>query len=212
MKLRVSIVCLVVLFFSIFSRHFVVDDGLIYARYMRNALAGQGLVYNAGQPVNALTSPVFAYLLPGLSWIFHGNVLLAEHVLFAVFSIGACALAERSFPWSGVAIASTAYFYIKIGMETTLFLFMILLVAYCYEKGRYDRLPTLLVLATLTRFEGGLLIPIVAYQAWKERRFPRIASYAPGIAIAYLGIYAEEAYQSGDIYLLRRVTGKTPDR
>ena len=38
------------------------DDALIYARYIQNLISGNGFVYNAGEAVNGLTSPLFAYL------------------------------------------------------------------------------------------------------------------------------------------------------
>ncbi len=37
------------------------DDGLIYARYIQNLIEGKGFVYNVGEAVNGLTSPLFAY-------------------------------------------------------------------------------------------------------------------------------------------------------
>src|ERR1700744_1506235 len=79
LALAVLIVIAVVL-----SRHFVAEDGLIYSRYVANALHSQGLVFNAGEHVNALTSPLFSYLLLGVAWILHGDVILAEFLLFAV--------------------------------------------------------------------------------------------------------------------------------
>lgn len=188
MKLRSGLVCVIVAIFAFASRHFVVDDGLIYARFMHNALTGQGLVFNPGESVNGLTSPLFTNLLLGCSWLLGGNILLAEHLLYAVCLIGACIAAERFAPWAGVAIASTLYFYSMIGLETSLFLLLILLTVSLYVDARYDWLPLLLTLTLLTRFEGGLLAVIIGYWMWRERRFPRLVSVLPAIAIltAYL--------------------------
>ena len=61
------------------------EDGYVYARYVRNALNGLGLVFNAGEHVNALTSPLYSYLLLAVSWLLHGKVLLVNTVLFAFF-------------------------------------------------------------------------------------------------------------------------------
>ncbi len=186
-KTRIGLVAAVVAICLAASRHFVVDDGLIYARFIANALAGKGLVFNAGESINALTSPLFTYLLLGVSWLLRGHVLVAEHVLFGVTFLGACISAERLIPYSGVAIASTAYFYILIGLESSLFLWMIMLAAKAYADARFDWLPVLLVLTFLTRFEGGLLIPILAWLLWRQRRFPRLIAYLPAVAI--LAVY-----------------------
>src|SRR5579862_4635734 len=56
---------LVVLVYAWRSRGFREDDVLIYARYARNFLAGFGLVYNPGELHNAVTSPLFVWLLIG---------------------------------------------------------------------------------------------------------------------------------------------------
>ena len=177
------LVAAIVIFFAWLSRHFVVDDGLIYARFLRNELGGQGLVYNPGETINALTSPLFSYVLLVTSWLLRGNILLAEHVLFALSFLCACGLAERLVPWSGVAVASTAYFYALIGLESTLFLAMLLLVLTAWNAKRYEWLPTLLALTLLTRFEGGLLIPVIGVLLWRERRIPRLWSFLPAAAI-----------------------------
>src|SRR5579871_2994695 len=96
------------------ARHLHVDDALIYARYVRNALAGNGLVFNPGERVNALTSPLHTCLLLLSSWMLHGSVspnriLLAGWLLGIVFLCATALLAERYVPWSGTAIAGLIY-------------------------------------------------------------------------------------------------------
>lgn len=187
---RAATLSIIALLFLIASRHFIVDDGLIYARFLDNALTGRGLVFNPGESVNALTSPLFTDLLLVASWLLRGNVLLAEHLFFAVTFLATCLAAERIVPWSGVAVASTAYFYVLIGLETSLFLGLILLVALLYQHALYDWLPLALILTALTRFEGALLIPIVAWHLWRQRRFPRaLAFLLPAmVLLAYMAL------------------------
>jgi arabinofuranosyltransferase len=181
----ISCICVITVFLSYAERHFQVDDALIYARYVRNALQGHGLVYNAGERINALTSPFFSILLLGLSWLLHGRLLLAETLLSAGFLIAACILAENLAPWSGVLIASTSYFYFCFGMETTLFLFLIVLTFLLYRKGRLDAVPTLALLTALTRFEGALLGVLIAIDMARNRRFPRLRAFLlPALIVA----------------------------
>lgn len=47
---------------------FLADDALIVGRYAQNAAAGNGLVYNVGERVSALTSPLHALLETGLAY------------------------------------------------------------------------------------------------------------------------------------------------
>jgi arabinofuranosyltransferase len=181
----IVVICCITALLTFAARHFELDDALIYARYVRNALNGQGLVFNAGERVNALTSPLLAVLLLATSWLMHGNVLLAEITLSAAFLAGACILAEEIAPWSGVLIASTGYFYMCFGMETMLFLFLIMLTYSLYRKGRLDLVPSAALLTFLTRFEGGLLGAIIAYDLWRNRRLPRPRAFLlPAILVA----------------------------
>lgn len=169
--------CCITALLSFAVRHYELDDALIYARYVRNALHGNGLVFNAGEQINALTSPLFSVLLLVASWLLHGKILLAGMLLSAIFLAASCILAEDLAPWSGVLIASTGYFYLCFGMETTLFLFMIVLTFTFYRKGKLELVPTLALLTVLTRFEGGLLAFIIAADMWRTRRFPRLRAF-----------------------------------
>src|ERR1700760_1310281 len=172
----IFLICSITALVSFAGRHFQLDDALIYARYTRNALRGMGLVFNAGEHVNALTSPLFSILLLAASWLLHGNVLLAETLLSLTFLVGACILAEELAPWSGVLLASTYYFYLCFGMETTLFLFLITLKFVLYRSGKLDLVPMVALLTALTRFEGGLLAVVIAADMWRTRHFPRMRS------------------------------------
>lgn len=184
--LRAGLIAVLIGTFTFFTRHIVLDDGLIYARFISHALNGQGLVFNPGEHVNALTSPLFTYLLLSLSWILKGNVLAAEHLLFAATFLGACLLAERMVPLSGLLIAATAFFYILIGLETTTFLLLLMLTAIAYAEKRYNWLPLLVVLSMLCRFEAGLFLPLLAWLLWRERRAPKLVSFLPAIALVLL--------------------------
>jgi len=163
---KTALLFLIILFLSFLARHSRIDDSFIYARYIANALSGRGLVFNAGEHVNALTSPLYSYILLLLSWMTRGNVLLAQSIISFLGMFGTAYLAERKFPYSGFVLATTAYFYSFLGMETTLFTFFIMLAMTLYIEKRYSWLPLALILLCLTRFEGGALLVVVA---WRPR-------------------------------------------
>lgn len=185
-SLRATLVGIIVVVFVILTRRYVVEDGLIYARFIGNALSGLGLVFNPGERVNALTSPLFTYVLLVSSWLLHGRIILAEHLLFAITFFTACLMAEDIAPFSGLLIAATGYFYTLVGLETSTFLLLLMVTAKAYQSKRYEWLPSLVVLALLTRFEAGLLIPVTAWALWRERKFPKLLSLVPAAALIVL--------------------------
>ena len=185
---RILIICLIVSALCYAQRHYAFEDALIYARYVRNALAGYGLVFNPGERINALTSPLFGVLLLAASWLLHGHILVASTILSTIFLIAAASIAEAIAPWSGVLIASTGYFYYCFGMETTLFLFMLVLCLYLYLQEQFFWLPLVCLLTLLARFEGVFLVLPIVWQLWRGKRMPALSSYlAPAlIVLAYL--------------------------
>jgi arabinofuranosyltransferase len=192
LRLRVTLIIAIVTFLTWMFRHSQLDDSLIYARYIRNALQGQGLVFNSGEHVNALTSPLYSAVLLLLASLFSGKVLLAQNVLFAVCFAAAAALAERLAPWAGLLIVSTTYFYNCMGMETALFLLLLVLLVTLYLERCDAWIPLVALLLVLTRLEGGALVLMVLIQLLRERRFPSWRSFVlpSAVVIAYLSFNA----------------------
>src|SRR3978361_1210781 len=85
LRLRIALVALLTVVLGYVFRSQQLDDALIYAKYIRNALLGQGLVFNPGEHVNALTSPLYAYAVLAGAWVAHGHVLVATAGLSGVF-------------------------------------------------------------------------------------------------------------------------------
>ncbi|MGB6208763.1 MAG: hypothetical protein WBF82_17620, partial [Mycobacterium sp.] len=69
-SLWVSVVAVAVLFgWGAWQRRWIADDGLIVLRTVRNLLAGNGPVFNAGERVEANTSVVWTYLVYLGGWL-----------------------------------------------------------------------------------------------------------------------------------------------
>lgn len=82
-SLWVSVALVALLFgWGAWQRRWIADDGLIVLRTVRNLLAGNGPVFNAGERVEANTSTVWTYLLYVCSWV--GGPLRLEYVALAV--------------------------------------------------------------------------------------------------------------------------------
>ncbi|HTM85910.1 MAG TPA: flagellar motor control protein ZomB, partial [Mycobacterium sp.] len=64
------------------QRRWISDDGLIVLRTVRNLLAGNGPVFNAGERIEANTSTIWTYLVYLGSWI--GGPVRLEYVVLAL--------------------------------------------------------------------------------------------------------------------------------
>jgi arabinofuranosyltransferase len=64
------------------QRRWIADDGLIVLRTVRNLLAGNGPVFNAGERVEANTSTVWSYLVTLFAWV--GGSVQLEYVALAL--------------------------------------------------------------------------------------------------------------------------------
>ena len=159
--LAVGVGCLAYL-----NRTFQLDDALIYHRYVRNALAGDGLVFNVGERVNALTSPFFAYLSIVTATLV-GDIQQASVALCATALLATLVVWWRLFDLNAGRSAATLgalftflspYLWVTFGMETCLFLALLGLSVWLFESDQPYWLGISIALLILTRPEGGLLL------------------------------------------------------
>ena len=80
---------------SIFSflrfRHWDFDDSFIVYRVVRNLLAGNGWVYNVGEPLNASTSVLNTISVAAAAYV-TGDIPLASHLLASFWIFAASTL------------------------------------------------------------------------------------------------------------------------
>ncbi|WP_423213129.1 flagellar motor control protein ZomB [Mycobacterium syngnathidarum] len=82
-SLWVSVVVTAALFgWGAWQRRWIADDGLIVLRTVRNLLAGNGPVFNAGERIEANTSTVWTYLVTLGAWL--GGPVRMEYVALAL--------------------------------------------------------------------------------------------------------------------------------
>ena len=173
--------------FTYLNRFFELDDALIYHRYLRNLMRGDGLVYNPGEVFNALTSPLYTYLSVASTWAL-GDVRTGSVVLTAVLQIGFLTILFHLFSrvhgplaaglgcWLAV---SSSYFYQTLGMETPLFLLLIGTCLWLFESARSPFwLGIACALLVLTRSEGVFLVAALAVRhLWLRRPLPRLRDF-----------------------------------
>jgi arabinofuranosyltransferase len=162
-----------------------IDDAYITFRYTRNLVNGLGFVYNPGQHVQGTTTPLYTLLLAGLSLVFPGDYPLLALIVNALAD--ACSvivlgkLGERLAGSRAVgltigllwAVAPMSVTFAIGGMETSLYVLLILLTFYSYATGNPAWSAFTCALALLTRPDALLVaLPLFAHLLWVQRRVP----------------------------------------
>jgi hypothetical protein len=186
LRVRVAAICCFFAVLTMAARRYRLDDSYIYGRYVLHAYQGRGLVFNSGEPINALTSVLDTWLQLALTFLLHGRVMLAQAILGGTFLLGTLILAELTVPFAGVLLSCVSYFYFCTGMETPLFVFLVALTINVYLAGKINWLPLLCALCVLARFEGGALALVIAWLLMRNKRYPSPAAYLPAVLLAII--------------------------
>lgn len=162
-----------VLLFS--STHFTNDDQFITYRYIDNIASGQGFVYNIGEHVLGATTPLFTLVGAALKFIFSGvptpTIVAWANVLFLSLAALFFYRVARKFMSEPVALTAVLVFGMSLsrtiseGMESPLFILLLMAFLYALLSKRHYSASVLLALALLTRPDAGL-IAILALLYW----------------------------------------------
>jgi hypothetical protein len=191
---------LLALYFGYVWREYQLDDALIYLRYIKNFQEGHGLVYNPGERFNGLTSPFFTFIIL-LGSFFIKNLQWLSVVKAICFLVATAYLSSKLFFRSRFgelltmfSIVGFGYFYSTIGMETPLFLLLIVLSLYLYKIDS-DYVVISLALLVITRSEGIFLAaPICIDYLIRHRKLPKPAYLISGIALLVLPFIFNKFY------------------
>ncbi|WP_308198225.1 flagellar motor control protein ZomB [Rhodococcus sp. ARC_M6] len=83
----------VLMFWGAWERRWIADDGLIVLRTVRNLLAGNGPVFNAGERVEANTSTAWTYIVYAFGWLTQIRLEYVVLTIALVLSTAAVVLA-----------------------------------------------------------------------------------------------------------------------
>jgi Gpi18-like mannosyltransferase len=159
-----------------------IDDAYITFRYARNLLAGEGFVYNPGQHVQGTTTPLYTLLMVAARGVLPAARLpalaLVANALADVGSVIVLArLGQRRLQAPGLGIAAGLLWALSPrsvtfsigGMETSVYVLLLLLALASYAGGRSRWSALWCALATLTRPDALLLVvPLFAHMAWER--------------------------------------------
>ncbi len=160
--------------------YYLQEDALITMRYAENLAHGRGFVYNAGERVLGVTTPLYTLILAamqkmGLDILRFGplfGLICALLVVWLVFRW----LDDLNRPWAGVLAAvllafSPRFLFVSVaGMETSLFVLLSVTALYTFSRWRYDWTAVALAALLLTRPDGILLVLILAIAYLLEHR------------------------------------------
>ncbi|MHB8132989.1 MAG: glycosyltransferase family protein [Anaerolineaceae bacterium] len=152
-----------------------IDDSYITFRYARNILAGEGFVYNPGEPVMGTTTPLYTLLMVSLGAFSGGTEASFPTLALFVNSLADAITALLLWqigrylkqPLAGLAAALVwavlpySVTFAIGGLETSLYVLLLTGAFYCYLTRRIFPAAFLGSLAILTRPDAIiLLIPI----------------------------------------------------
>ncbi len=185
-----------------------VDDAFITMRYAEHLRAGRGLIYNQGEAVLGTTTPLYATLL-SLMPVPAGSLPLAALCLNSLADAAVCLLLVwlgarlggklwiGALAASGYALAPMSIAFSAGGMESPVFVLLVLSAFALYLRGSSLAAMLVAAFATLTRPEAVLVAALILlHLTWERRRRP----WLPGIGYAALlapwALYALAVYGS----------------
>ena len=155
----------------------LVDDAYIHLRYARNLATTGELVYNPGEAVFGLTSPLYGLVASLLYWA--TGPLVEQAVIVTnvgLWTLAGALLARRLSPAARIPVLTLFLLWPSLvdnqllGMETPLFVVLLLLATGAALDGRIGRSAAAYGWALITRPEAVLLAPCLLLAAAAGRR------------------------------------------
>lgn len=192
-----------------------IDDAYITFRYAKNILSGAGFVFNPGEAVLGTTTPLYALLMSGLGALFGGEEANFPQLAWLVNALAdglTCALLyligrRLASEWVGLAsgllwaIAPYSVTFAIGGLETSLYVFLLITTTWGFLEKRYTLAAFAASLAFLARVDALILLgPLAVYwliQAWrKKERLPVQAVLVVAIPVVAWLLYAAFTFGS----------------
>lgn len=157
------------------------DDAYIFYTYAGNISSGNGYVFNAGERINATTSPLYTCILAFLSFIFHNrdlipgiaHVLGALSVFFISFLLFKITNRDELYPtqyFLPLLFLTNPLLRNAVGMETFLTLLLITLTLFLYLRHKVVAASVMAGLAILSRFDAVMFAGVLIAEAMIMRK------------------------------------------
>ncbi|MBR9679932.1 MAG: hypothetical protein GOU99_02700 [Candidatus Altiarchaeota archaeon] len=180
MKKLVMLLVLALAAQQLFFSGYLIDDAFISLKYAENFAQGNGLVYQQGEAVYGVTSPLWSLLIGTISKISGFGVIGVVYFLRALFYLSSICLfyllvknTKHPLVFSALyAFDAHILHYGSSGLETPLFLSFLMLFVYIFDRDtkneRAGLLGALLGLCLMLRPESGLLFLPIIYKYRKN--------------------------------------------
>jgi len=179
------------------------EDALIVLRYARNIVAGEGFVFNPGERVLAVSTPLHTLLSTLYVWLSPDGAPMLQNIggalsLIALAWVVLYLVREVAPPWLALVaalliLADLNFNHLYLGMEVHLFAALVMLALLLFVKGRDRACGLVLGLAFLTRYDAALLAVLVGAWLLVERQRPPLrllgwflVPVAPWLVFAWL--------------------------
>ena len=183
---------------AIFYFNFTAEDAYITYRYAENWIHTGSLIYNEGEPINAMTSPVHAILSAALFFV-TGHTVLGNKILALILLLISALIVWYRFKihpqWQVLAMVlvlmpPSVLLWTFGGMETPILLFLVTMTVFLADRTPPFSLKSLCIilllagLAFLTRYDSILFFfPLTLYAALKARSVKHVAIAVVGAAV-----------------------------
>jgi hypothetical protein len=182
---------------TVFYFNFTAEDAYITYRYAENWVNIGALVYNEGEPINAMTSPLHAMLSAAL-FSLTGNTVLSNKILSLILLFVSALLVwyryREYLHWQVLVlillIPPSVLLWTFGGLETPILLFLATITVILALRPSPFNLNLLCVifllagLAFLTRYDSILFfLPVTLYVATKARSIKHVVVAVAGAAI-----------------------------
>jgi hypothetical protein len=198
---------------AVFYFNFTAEDAYITYRYAENWVNTGSLVYNEGEPINAMTSPLHAVLSATLFFV-TGNTILSNKIFsFVLLLISALLVWYRYREHLHLQVLALmllvppcVLLWTFGGLETPILIFLATITVILAIRPPPFSLNLLFVifllagLAFLTRYDSILFfLPVILYVASKARSIKYVVIAVAGVAILPLVWLFVSIYYYGDL-------------
>src|SRR5215216_1349439 len=198
---------------AVFYFKFTAEDAYITYRYAENWVNTGSLVYNEGEPINAMTSPLHAILSAALFFV-TGNTVLSNKIFSFILVLISILLVWYRYRehnhWQLLALIllfpPCVLLWTFGGLETPILLFLATITATFALRPAPFRLNSLYIifllagLAFLTRYDSILFfLPVTLYAATKAQSMKHIVLALAGASILPLIWLFVSIYYYGDL-------------
>jgi arabinofuranosyltransferase len=208
-------IVVIVLISIFYFFNFTAEDAFITYRYSENLVKTGALVYNDGEPINAMTSPLHALVSAAMYFVTGQTVLSNKLVALVLLLISALLVWQRfrAHPhWQVLTLVlvlmpPSVLLWTFGGLETPLLLFLVTVTVFLADRPQPVNLYSLCAvcvlagLAFLTRYDSSLfMLPLVLHVALRARSAVRVLGALAVGALLPLAWLAVSVFYYGDIF------------